>query len=471
MKTKLLSIVLLSVSFFYSCNNELEINDKQVSEQIELTADEITALSVKPSDVLISEEEALEEAKELLASLDKNSLKSGTTRSLKSSEIHYYSGSSVLKSSNKSLDDSIAIYLFNFSANGQEEGGFALVSGDKRLPVVFGCSNEGELDADFDNPGLLVSLSSLPDYLDERLSIFDKRDSLVNSAKSKLLKSGATLKSTTADEIEYVYENQYYYNWYNDNYIEEMLPVHWGQGSPYNNNLALVDCNGTPSSPPAGCVATATAQIMAFHKYPSTINGVYYPWYTMSSTEKASDLSSYYQGKVATLFDEIGQGVNMNYSCSGSGAQTSAANSWLRSVGYATDDETSYNFDAVKSSILANRPVFVSGYAIRNYILWIFPVYYEGHAWVVDGYIQRKQYVVADLVGYQNGVEVSRVRTTYQNSEDYVRCNFGWDGGADGYYASGLFSTNTGATNVGLKSGVSGFYQYNKKIITNIRPN
>ncbi|GIJ93547.1 C10 family peptidase [Capnocytophaga stomatis] len=58
-----------------------------------------------------------------------------------------------------------------------------------------------------------------------------------------------------------------------------LLETKWGQ---YNNKfLADISCDGVMKKPPTGCVATAMAQIMKYHKFPRDR----YDWDNMSTTD------------------------------------------------------------------------------------------------------------------------------------------------------------------------------------------
>ena len=53
-------------------------------------------------------------------------------------------------------------------------------------------------------------------------------------------------------------------------------------------------------------------------------------------------------------------------------------------------------------------------------------------------------------------------------------CNLGWGGSCNGYYKSEIFNTNEGAVDLPKSSSTSGTeydYEYNLKIVPNIRPN
>jgi hypothetical protein len=72
-----------------------------------------------------------------------------------------------------------------------------------------------------------------------------------------------------------------------------------------------------------------------------------------------------------------------------------------------------------------DNPVFVA--AISGIV--------SGHAWVVDGYIDRSRTI--RKVKTSTGAVVS---STVEN-EVLVHCNWGWHGTCNGYYVSGIFNT------------------------------
>lgn len=201
--------------------------------------------------------------------------------------------------------------------------------------------------------------------------------------------------------------------------IAPMLTTRWNQSAPYNNRCPEI--NGTRSV--TGCLATAEAQVMNYHKWPEKVTGsVSYTWqnggkvleadmdtiplvwdkmlddYTESNPGTAEE-----QLAVANLMLACGVASQMNYSPSSSGATSLAGARGF----YA-------NFGCTQSGLVLREwysPDEWDEY-IYNYIAVHGPLVYcgqgpgGGHAFVCDGY----------------------------RSEGYYHFNWGWGGTSDGYY-------------------------------------
>lgn len=135
----------------------------------------------------------------------------------------------------------------------------------------------------------------------------------------------------------------------------------------------------------------------------------------------------------------------------------------MKSVGYNTDGIIAYNKDKIISSIKANKPVYARGERYKNNI-------YEGHAWVIDGAMAKSRTVKECIYEYigtntkpADPIDPAEWKlaseTSKTETEEYVRCNFGYKGEYDApcYYHE-VFDL-----------GEKGLFKYNLRIITNIR--
>lgn len=113
-------------------------------------------------------------------------------------------------------------------------------------------------------------------------------------------------------------------------------------------------------------------------------------------------------------------------------------------------------------------PVIMSGYAIAEtytYRKWFLGKkrkgtrYKEGHAWVIDGYLNRRRKVEIQ----ENG----KVVQSYYQYEQLVHCNYGWNGSKDGYYNNAAFDTNKGPV---TRSGESYNYQFKLETLYDVKP-
>jgi hypothetical protein len=208
--------------------------------------------------------------------------------------------------------------------------------------------------------------------------------------------------------------------------VENFVLSTWGQSDPYNWLCPKVKNRNTPS----GCVATATAQIMYYFRYPeqgqgkggytvepsqsrqpATINGVY-EWDKMLDKYYGLNLNDEQRQPIATLMRDVGYSVYMSYGASGSGA-------YAHDVPAALIDNFSYNplsfrhytreffsteewLMLIAKEMKAHRPVLYGASDPKS----------GGHAFFFSG----------------------------MDAEGKVYVNWGWDGTGNGYYAIDLLN-------------------------------
>ena len=249
-------------------------------------------------------------------------------------------------------------YIFNAS-----DGGFVLVSGDDRTATILGYSKTGKLDE-----------GDMPANLRYWLECYAEQ---INS-----LDQGATAVSRRALKAAAV---------------NPLIQTKWNQGSPYNN-LCPIDPE-TNAKSVTGCVATAMAQVLYYHKWPEHIPEIeaYTPEHygkelpALPPTDINWDAFAlrYSSGQTGTAADAVaqlmrycGQSVKMNYASDGSGA-------WLNPkvlkeiFDYSDDLKAIYrkNFasdtwdETIYQELAEGRPVLYSGQSSDG-----------GHQFIIDGY-------------------------------------------------------------------------------------
>ena len=197
--------------------------------------------------------------------------------------------------------------------------------------------------------------------------------------------------------------------------VEPLLSSQWAQDC-YYNEACPIDTSGPCQHVMAGCVAVTMAQIMYYHKCPMVGNGstsyncpsygtlsadfgqTFYQWDDMEDHLDGSNTS------VAQLISHCGISVKMHYGPNASGAQNDDALSAFRQFFRfpvaamakrleCTDEEW---IALIKENLDEGLPVYYAGTSDKG-----------GHAFVCDGY----------------------------DSNGLFHFNFGWNGGADGYYS------------------------------------
>ncbi len=223
--------------------------------------------------------------------------------------------------------------------------------------------------------------------------------------------------------------------------VKTLVSARWNQADPYN--LLCPDYSEGRKCV-TGCVATAMAQVMYYHKWPETgtgsnsytldINGttktlsadfgaITFDWANMTDryNSKSSEASKH---AVAQLMSACGISVNMSYALA-SGTQTSRvvdalikyfdydrSTRFLSREGYESDEWE----EMIYSELAAKRPVMFSGQSSGG-----------GHCFVCDGYSQ----------------------------DGYYHFNWGWGGQSDGYFL--LTALNPGSQGIGGSSTNDGF--------------
>ena len=289
-------------------------------------------------------------------------------------------------------------FVFNFPNN----KGFAIVSGDDRVYPVLGYSDEGQFDPD-----------NLPENLRGMLAYYQNQ---ISWAEEKGIESTPAI----ADEW-----NRYLSGTGLRAAGENVLleTAKWDQYEPYNLQTPLIGEQHALT----GCVATATAIIMRYHKYPSRVanpptKNYYkvrgagieesvtydaYDWKNMPLVYLRGEYSDVEANAVAALMWNIGANVEMNYGLyedGGSSASSALAIRALREVfGYSAGARHLYKEDyrwdewktLLRKELDENRPVLYNG---RNNE--------SGHAFVCDGYKEGEAFHI----------------------------NWGWGGSSNGYF-------------------------------------
>lgn len=268
-------------------------------------------------------------------------------------------------------------YLFN---NGQHNG-FVIVSNiDNASDPILGYSDSGTLSMDL-----------LPDNLKWWLEQLQREASYTTTSQSA---STPRRSSTASDRKD----------------IAPLLKTEWHQRAPFNNlcpDVETKDENGKTVTvkPPVGCVATAMAQVMYYHKWPAT-----YDWDNMIANYTKSDYNEAQATAVATLLRDLGKSLKMEYGVNNSDASvTDEAYSLFNEYGY--DRTVRFRFrnnysveeweTMLYNELEAGRPVSYGGQ--------IPPKGTDGgHAFVLDG---------------------------YESSTGKFHFNWGWAGTSDGYFA------------------------------------
>ncbi|MBR7087604.1 MAG: C10 family peptidase [Prevotella sp.] len=308
-------------------------------------------------------------------------------------------------------------YVFNVG----EEDGFVIVSGDDRTPAVLGYTDNGSFSTDQMPDNMRAWLQGYADQI-AWLQEHPEEQNTIQKAPTK-------------------------------NVIIPLIQTQWNQDAPYN-----LQCPTDPTTGKTcvtGCVATAMAQVMYYHRWPEATTtqipayttekrgisisaiaaGTTFDWDNMipiyGNTATAAQKNA-----VAKLMAACGAAVQMDYASSASGANVSG-DDFINYFGYSeTAHEIfreNYSFAEWNSLIYAElvegRPVLYGGQSSGG-----------GHQFVVDGY----------------------------DGDELFHVNWGWGGGSDGYFL--LSVLNPHSTNgIGASSSNDG-YSFGQSAVIGVKP-
>ena len=248
-------------------------------------------------------------------------------------------------------DDSY--FVFNV---GQQDG-FVIVSGDDRAPEILGYSDSGAFDE-----------QNVPDNMKAWLQGYASEIQQFDRAETAAARSSVREASWAA--------------------IEPLIQTKWDQHSPYNDNL-----NGCVT----GCVATAMAQVMYYHRWPqeattaipaygsrSSLPATSFDWNSMKTVYTGAESTTANEA-VAKLMQYCGYSVEMSYGTGSSSASERMAATaltsyfdydegvrYLERIYYTIDEWETIIYEELRN----NRPVLYGGSTVSG----------SGHEFVCDGY-------------------------------------------------------------------------------------
>jgi len=283
-----------------------------------------------------------------------------------------------------------AFYVLNY-----DDGGFVLVSADKRIAPVLAYS----FDDSF-NPNDLAPATQnwISMYMEQLDLIIDKNissDSRVDAMWEEVVNESTSMNRSKG--------------------VDKLLETRWNQNYPYNY-YCPEHSQGPGGRVYAGCVATAMAQVMNFWQYPEIGRGeAEYFWgiyqtIDFSETsykwdEMSTSINPMSRDAIAELIYHCGVSVGMDYNYDGSGASISTSYFALKQnfryrAGIKDVDKYLYDDDEWK-------------FLLREDLDKGHPILYRGtdegangHAFVCDGY----------------------------QDTSYFHFNWGWGGSGDGFY-------------------------------------
>lgn len=274
-------------------------------------------------------------------------------------------------------DGQPAFYIFNNDA-----GGFVIVSGDDQAEEILGFSDSGQFDT-----------NKIPDGLADLLAEYEEQiNHVITQSQSRAAKRA---NSQWAE-------------------IAPLVQTHWNQYEPFNTLCPIDPDDGERCI--TGCVATAVAQLLYYHKWPEIGYGSSsYSWRGQTLTTDFTQARFEYDkmklkynddndedNAVATLMYYCAMAAQADFTSSSTGGWVSTGD-FRRLFGYKEakwldlSSTTLNNFESIiYNELQQKRPVLFSSNDPER----------DGHLMIIDGY----------------------------QSDGFFHINLGWGGDKDGYY-------------------------------------
>lgn len=302
----------------------------------------------------------------------------------------------------RSESGEISMYVIRYNE------GWEVISSDKRTPLVLASAESGEFEysetgshrfyfdmvaEDLKNFALyedkqLISTKSLSEEGNENVEYWDAITASEDFIQPYLVTPPDSLELIPLGHWELIgveSDREVY------DEVDHLIPFNWGQNSPFNEYCPW-SLQGS-GHVPAGCVAVAGAQMLAYFQklFDMEIN-VPMIEYSYDNVAQVSDnIANIWQDihnqdtdAAAKLISYVGYSVNMNYSDNGSGA----SNLTLRdnvftangiNSNYINHPNGAGYSDIIKHNLLNDMPVLVAAAQTQNGIS-------DGHSFIIDGY-------------------------------------------------------------------------------------
>jgi hypothetical protein len=340
-----------------------------------------------------------------------------------------------------------------------EFGGFTIVSADNRTEPILAFSETNNFSTDLKKlpDGVSFWMKNQSEYIKEVRKENFKQTLIMQKVWNKYKKSAVLYNNkgkknqekqvfgrgrvpTSQDWISEGDCNQGGYLTTLTHLIEPLTSTTWSQENGYNDLLQYNNCS-SPSNGRylTGCVATAVAQVMKYHEFPSSYN-----WNSMFLSSGSYETSR--------LMSDLGTSANLyvDYGCATSSADRRLIARTFRNFGYPMPNFSNYDYTVVRDEIAFGRPVVLCGGTEAEFLIF---GQKSGHCWVADGLNEIWFYECVpdpNTPGEQISVQISQ--------SNFIHMNWGWDGINNGWYSSGNF-------NPGNKT-----YNWRPSMITNIKP-
>ena len=376
----------------------------------------------------VSIDEAIENLQEVLAVIDGEQTRSQNRRRIREVKtIRNRFTQNDTRASQTPAPENL-LHIVNFEDN----GGFAIMSADKRMAdQVIAVTESGNL-----NLRILDSLCAAPgDSLWTIGRGFDPDlpDPIYDGIKDWTIRPDLHFQT---DPI-YIYSDDAMYSygaWEKKTCIGPMILSKWSQSEPCNYYAVM-----TSRGPYAGCGPVAFAQFLTYFVCERS---VWIPFIEYKAIDWAEIKKTFNNKKkvsqanvnnrnitdewkaVSFLIYMSGEHLNADYHSDGTGITQDAMSDAMRNLDFIYDfGKVEFTHDIAKLMVFTRRLPVIMRAAKHNH-------HSTGHMWLLDGWLTQQRTVSKLLQGKM---------THYTETRELVHCNWGWGGYGDGYFVPGYF--------------------------------
>lgn len=336
-----------------------------------------------------------------------------------------YSGGDVelvYTAKSQTLENTNCFYVFN-----RNSGGYLIVTADDNLPAIIGYSDEGRYDPNNVPPQMKW-------WLDGKASEISD----FYAAGGVAPESPRTSNPRTADKQN----------------ISPLLTCKWDQDDPYWNQCPYKGGSRCYT----GCVATAMAQVMYYHKWPEQGKGSHQYYWSQGARYLSCDFSS-----IEFDWDVMTDTYNRN----SSNAAKEEVAELMYACGVSVDMMYGNAYDGGSGAYSDDIPV-----AMINYFDYDKGAKYVTRARYSDSNWEQLIYtelsegrpVLYGGDGTNGGHQF--VCDGYRSSDGFYHFNWGWSGDSDGYFKLNALNPSS----LGAGGGAGGFNRNQDAVIGVKRP-
>lgn len=305
------------------------------------------------------------------------------------------------------------MYAFNAT-----DGGFLLLAADDAAMPVLGYSDEGAID---------------PQNMPEALRAWIEGTS---GDIARASAAGASIRAAApvADSRD----------------IAPLVTTRWNQNAPFNDQCPTI---GTQRAV-TGCVATAIAQVINYHRWPATTG---------------AGSVSYRNNSLVLSFNFARESFDWDnmldvYTSSATQVQRNAVAKLMKACGYAA--QMNYGADASGASNYYIAPALVENFTYDKAMRVCERKYYTSSEWSQLLYDELAASRPVFFTGQNSQVGHAFVLDGYNSADGFFHVNWGWGGISDGFYAVSVLNPD----NQGIGGSTAGYAQNQQAFIGLRRP-